>query len=824
MIFKNYLISAWRNIYNHKLFSVINIFGLAVGLAACMLIALFVRHELSYDKFWQNSENIYRMHQTFLPTSRPPMEFSLAGGPIYHALIKDFPQIEHAAREARRRSTFIKGNDYFEERLSIVDPGFLNIFDFEVLDGNLDGVLNDQSALVLSKQMADKFFPGENPMGKTITINADAFEREFIVRAVISDMPENSQLAVDAVIALNEEEWKQQEWMFDHWFSVNSHLYFSLKPGSNIDDVNAQMPAFIDRNFPEQGNGDRVSSFVTLNSQNVTELHLRGPGNGEYQETGSVTTVLTFSAVAILILFIASINFMNLSTARASQRAKEVSLRKVMGAARKNLVAQFIGESIAITCFALFVSIVLVELALPIYNQTIGSDLSFDYMSVDIFYIIALAISVGMLGGIYPALVLSGFRPAEVLKANQSSENGSSLKLRAILVIFQFAVSISLFVSTAVVYGQMLYAKNIELGFNKENLLVIDNLYRDAASSKVELLLNEYRRIPNVIMATSSNDAPGIATENNTGLRTPDMPETETLLIGNRMISYEYFETYQIPLLAGRSYDRNMNDERVDIEEIRAGNNTPSSLIINETAMRKFGFSSPGEAIDKTIYRGIGNDGENLNREYRIIGVVPDVHLDTLKKEIRPEMFELLPENPQFITIRYSGSPTAIVDQARAIWEREIPSIPFNYDLAIDQLAEQYEKEQGEMTMFATFSALAIMIACLGLYGLASFTAERRTKEIGVRKVMGASIFDIVKLLVWQFSKPVIIANLIAWPISYYVMSMWLENFVYRMETLFIIAFCVMAGFAALLIAWATVAGNSMRVAKANPIKALRYE
>lgn len=824
MLLKNYIISAWRNIYNHKLFSAINILGLAIGLAACMMIALFVRDEISYDKFWSKADNIYRMHQSFIPTARPPMEFSMAAGPIYHALIKDFPQVVAASREARRQATFIQGDRYFEERLTLADPGMVNIFDFKLIDGDLEKTINDQSGLILNRSLADKYFPNGTALGQTITINADVFEREFVIGAIIEDMPQNSQFNSTALIKIVEEEWKVQEWMFDSWFSVNSHLYFTVIPGTNIDDINSQIPAFIDRNFEDSGGDEAVSSFVTLVSQNVQDLHLLGPSSGEYQEMGSITTVLIFSAVAILILFIASINFMNLSTARASGRAKEVGLRKVMGASRKNLVAQFIGESVFITFFALFAAIVMIELALPPYNQTIGKELVFNYGSLDMVIMMMLTCSVGILGGIYPALILSGFRPAEVLKSNQSSESGASVKLRAALVIFQFAVSITLFVSTAVVYGQMLYAKNMDLGFDKENLLVIDNIYRDAAAEKRQLLVNEYRRLANVSRVTWSNDAPGVPTENNTGLRTPEMPQNETLLIGNRSIGYEYFETYDIKMLSGRTYDINKNDQRAEYEEIKAGNGFASSLIINKTAVNRFGFKSPEDAIGKTLYRPIGNNDENLVREYQIIGVVPDVYLDTLKKEIRPELFELRPNSAQFISVRFTGDPRDIVDATRKVWEREIPSVSFEYDHAIDQLAGQYQTEQGEMTMFAAFSALAILIACLGLYGLASFTAERRTKEIGVRKVMGATVFDIVKLLVWQFSKPVIIANLIAWPVSYYAMSIWLESFVYRIEDVFIIGFCAIAGAVALLIAWATVAGNSMRVARANPIKALRYE
>lgn len=822
MLLKNYMITAWRNIYNHKLFSAINILGLAIGLAACMMIALFVRDELSYDKFWSNSDNIYRMHQTFLPSGRDPMLFNYTAGPIIHAFKQDFPQVENAARLARITATVSRDNQFFDEEISVVDPEFLNIFDFNTVNGQIKGALDNQSNILLNQTMADKFFPDGNAVGQVLTLNLNVTERDFVVAGVFEDLPENSMVYAKAIIKVVEEEWKEQEWMFDSWFSMNSFLYYSLTDGTDINQINDQMPAFIDRNFPRET--DVVSSFLLLNSMNIEKLHLQSPSGSEMNEKGSLTNVLTFSAVAVLILIIASINFMNLSTARASQRAKEVSLRKVMGASRRKLVIQFIGESILITLFALLLSLVIVEMGMPVYNETIGKELSFDYASSDLLLVISMTALVGILGGIYPAFFLSNFRPAEVLKANKSAENGASANLRAALVIFQFAISITLFVSTAVVYGQMLYAKNIELGFDKENMVVVSNMYRDAAHNAQTTLVNEYKRIPNVISVTTSNDAPGVPTENNTGMLLPEWTPEDALLIGNRTIGHDYFQTYNIPLLAGRYYDINKNDEREEFSAARAGSGHTNSLILNETAVRSFGFKSPQDAIGKIINRPFGNPGENLIMQYEVIGVVVDAHLDTLKKQIRPEMFELRPPYAQYLTVKFTGDPIAIVNQMRNLWQQEVPSIPFIYNFATDNMERQYEKEQGEMSMFATFSALAIFIACLGLYGLASFTAERRTKEIGIRKVLGASVFDIVKLLVWQFSKPVFIANVVAWPIAFYAMSIWLESFVYRIEYIFILGFCALAGVAALLIAWATVASNSLRVARANPIKALRYE
>lgn len=822
MLLTNYITTSWRNISNHKLFSTINIVGLAIGLAAVMLIALFVREELSYDKFWNKADNIYRMHMTFLFTGRPQSDYSMSAGPIHNVLKKDFPQIEHVARVSRQQPSLILDNRYFQEDISLVDADFLNIFEFTASSGVIDYALADNTSLVLNETLAVKYFGTTDAVGKIITIDFDVFKRDYRVSAVIEDMPINSQVNVTAMVLLVEDDWLEQDWMFDSWFSLNSFQYFSVKPGTDIADINDQMPAFVDRNFPQEGGADNlVSSFILLNSMNITDLHLSAPGSFEYRAKGSINTIRTFSAVAGLILIIASINFMNLSTARASQRAKEVSLRKVMGASRKNLIYQFIGESILLTLFGLLLALAIVEIALPIYNEVIGKNLMVDYASSDLFNIIFLAIAAGIIGGVYPAFILSNFRPAEVLKANKSSETGSSVKLRSFLVILQFAVSISLFVATAVVYGQMLYAKSMDLGYDKENMLILHDVNRDAVLPILPLLIDELERTADVSDVTWSDFTPGNRQDNNTTIRTPEMGPDDNVMLGNRSVGYNYFETYDITLSSGREYDRDHNDIHADYDAVRAGNGYTSSIMINETGLRRLDLGSAEEAIGKIFYRTL-DDGAEL--EFQIIGVVPDIHFDSLKAEIRPEIYMLRHDYAAHISVRFSGDPIVILEKVRTLWEREVPSVPFNYDFALDAVAEQYQAEEGEATMFAAFSALAIFIACLGLYGLASFTAERRTKEIGIRKVMGASVIDIVKLLLWQLSTPVIIANLIAWPLSYYAMTIWLEGFSYRIESFIILCCCLAAGFGALLIAWSTVASNSIRVARTNPIKALRYE
>lgn len=827
MLLTNYLTSAWRNIFKHPLFSAINILGLAIGLASCILIALFVRDELSYDNFWSNADNIYRTHLTFSVPGRDPMEIAMAPGPVIHALKKDFPQVIHASRLSEEEPTVIIGDKYFVDDITLVDPDFANIFDLNVISGDLTSAFDGYSSIVLSETLAGKYFGTTQVVGQTLTIDFDIFKRDYTVAAVIKDMNKNSQVIADALVIIDEPAWKDQPYMFDAWFSTNSQLYFTISETSDIADINDNLATFVDRNFPKLPFGDeetKTSDMVIASTMSIKDLHLKSNRDGEYQESGNQNTVMIFATVAVLILVIAAINFMNLSTARASQRAKEVSLRKVMGASRKDLIIQFLGESVLLTILGLLIALAIVELALPAYNEILGKSLMIGYGSPDILSIILLALLVGILGGAYPAFILSHFRPVETLKANKSAETSASVKLRYVLVVMQFSVSITLFVSTAVVYGQMLYAQKMDLGYNKDNVLAIKEISRDVVLEKLHLLVDEIGRMPGVSSVSWSDFMPGNSNQNNTIIHTEGQTTEDGALIGKRTVGFDYFKTFDVPIIAGREYSEARGDRDVSTDDLRAGENYTGSLMINESAIGRLGLGSTEEAIGKVIYVGAGQPEENLTATYEIIGIVPDIHFDSLKSTIRPEVYGIEKDYGRVISARFSGDPDILVENVRTLWEQQIPSIPFEYDFIEDAIAKQYSAEQGQATMFAAFSGLAIFIACLGLYGLASFTADRRTKEIGIRKVMGASVFDVVKLLVWQFSKPVIIANLIAWPISFYAMNIWLESFVYRIEVFFIIGFCLLAGITALIIAWGTVASNSMRVARANPIKALRYE
>ncbi len=828
MLVGNYFKSAIRNLLGHKLFSVINIFGLAIGLAAVMLITMFVRDELSYDTFWDNAENIYRPQFVGSVPGMEVVKFVNMPLILRESFMRDFPQVTHATRMLQGNPSVKIGDDTFQQEIMLTDSDIIDIFSFDLVAGSFDNLFDNNNDIIVTRSVAEKYFGIEEAIGKIIPMDFDTFERDYRIRAVIEDTPPNSQLEFHVIGLLNEDDYRNNgdSGLLTNWLALSSYFYYTLEDGSDIEIINDQMPDFIDRNFIAFAGGpvEKESEAIQIKSLNIRDLHLLAEGSGEMRPKGNMTTVIIFSAVSLLILIIAGINFMNLSTARAGMRAREVSMRKVLGASRKHLIIQFLGESILLSIISLVIATLFVELTLPLYNDMIGKSLAIDYLSADLLQILGLALSIGVVAGIYPAFFLSSFRPAHILKANQSVETKSSSNLRSVLVILQFAVSIALFVSTAVVYGQMKYATDMEYGYNEENLMLVYTGNRDAVTDVTDFLLNEMKRQPNIVNATASYMMPGRGGENISSYRTADMPRDDSTIINYTGIGYDFFETYGVELLAGRYYDRDRPDDMASTDEIREGASPRGAMIINQSGLSRFGLGTPEEAIGKFLYQNVGDDEENLQREYEIIGVIPDVYFDTLKKEIRPEVFELTPENHVVFSIRFSGDPQAAVDTVRNVWMQTVPTVEFDYEHVIDRLIRQYEKEQGEMTMFATFSALAIFIACLGLFGLASFTAERRTKEIGIRKVFGAEIVQIIRLLLWQFSKPVLIANLIAWPVAYLAMSGWLENFAYRIGDMAIIALCLLAGLSALLIAWATVAGNSYSVARQNPIKALRYE
>lgn len=827
MLFTNYVTSAWRNILRHKLFSSINILGLAIGLAAVMLIALYVRYETSYDSFWKNADNIYRIQTSFNNPGQTPIPVVTVPGPLIHALKKDFPQIIHATRITQFLEPTVRIDEqHYQDHIRLVDAEINNVFDLEVLAGDLDVTLNDNRSVALSESRAIKYFGQKNPIGQTITVIFGELIIDYKVSAVFKDIPDNSMLDVGAFALLDTNDWPNSNWL-EGWFSPITQTYYTLPPSADLDAINGHMVEFLDRNYPSsfsRREGSKPSDELSLFSIALKDIHLKAVGLGERKPRGNITAVVIYSAVAILILIIATINFMNLSTVRASGRAKEVSLRKTVGASRSKIIVQFLGEAVFLSLFSLFLALALVETILPFYKEFLGTELIIDYTSVDLYLIILLTVCVGLVAGIYPAFILSRFKPAKILKSGHSTEPMQTNNLRSLLVVFQFSISIALMVSTAVVYGQMFYALNMDLGYTKENLLIINEMARDELRPKRINILNHLKTIPGVVSATNSIETPGLDTVSNSSVRLQDAAPEDAKILRVRTVGFDYFETYDIPILTGRSFDFARNDEAVTIQKSYDNPALTTPIVVNQQALTHLGIKDEEQAINQKLFikRGSGENEKEVPLE--IIGVVPDVHFESIRTSINPEMNLLSLERIQSLSIRFSGDPQLVIENIQKVWQEHAPDVPIVYEFADDLIAKQYQAERNEMTMFAAFAALAIFVACLGLYGLASYTTKLRTKEIGIRKVFGAQISHIVRLLLWQFSKPVIIANLIAWPIAFYSMSRWLENFVYRIDNIIIVSLCLIAGLCALLIAWATVASNSYAVARQSPIKALRYE
>ncbi|WOJ94779.1 FtsX-like permease family protein [Congregibacter variabilis] len=829
-MFKNYLRVALRNIIKNPLYSTINVVGLAVGLAACLLISLFVRDELSYDEQWENSESLFRINTTLNIPGREPMATVVAAGPIKGALESYFSQdIKDVTRFSGMIPVIKYQGNAFTEEVHWTDPATAEMFDLKVIAGDLGLTLNDNASLAVDTSFAKKHFGTTDAIDRVVNVVLDDINRDFRIGAVFEDLPHNTVLKFQALAMIDESDWSGQPYLFDHWFSINNNVFFQLAESASIDSIRQRMDAFVDQSIPmSEGSlaedGLTASDLIKISAQAITDIQLNPAGFGEMKPTGNKRTVSIFAVVAGLTLLIACINFMNLATSRSTQRAREVALRKVMGAQRSQLIVQFLGESVLLALIGLLLGVVLAELLLPLYSNFLGKELILSYTDGFTVGVLALlVIAIGVVGGIYPALVLSRFQPARVLKANKSAESEGSASLRNALVVLQFTVSIALIIATATVYAQMIYATSMDTGFRKEQLLAISGAERPGVANQQDSLLQELKMLPGVERVSIASEKPFSESENNLSVRIPESPEAGNILIGVVRTDYEFFSTMEAELAAGRDFNRDYAlDQFPNTETLAEGEQARGNLLINETAVRRLGFGTPQDAVGRTVLMNLGEeDKEGL---FTVVGVVKDMHLVSIRSIVRPELYHIARRPGRSILIRFSGDPRTLASSLENKWTAMFPDVPLTYEHSDEVALNAFTQERNTATMLGTFSALAVIIACLGLYGLASFTAERRTKEIGIRRVLGASVPNIVGLLLWQFSKPIILANAIAWPIAIWSMVTWLQGFPYRLDYWVLAPLCIAAGLIALLISWMTVGGNAARVARRNPIQALRYE
>jgi putative ABC transport system permease protein len=835
-MWRNYLTVGFRALAKNRTYAFINIFGLALGLAACLMILLYVRYELNYDKWLPNGENVYQL-QTFYDDRQSGEELKLQMSAYVagEALKKDFPQIERMVYASGGGATVIRNGEALSvENASLVGGPFFDVVPLPLVKGDPATALSEVGSVALSQSEATRLYGARDPIGQTLTVMVRGKPDDRRVTAVFKDLPKNSHMRWNMLTRYDPVSWNAENPdALTQWGWQSGWHYVALKPGTDPETIHAQLPAWEKRNIPDEDFGDR--KFNAGDDQdyrlvNVRDVHLGEAQSGAQTPGNDRRTIITFGIVAALILGMACVNFTNLATARASQRAREVALRKVLGADRKQLIVQFLGESILVAALAMVVALAMVELLLPFFSGFLDADLSIAYWGSDglVLPIVALVLLVGAAGGLYPAFYLSRFQPAQVLKANKSSaEAAGSGRLRNILVVAQFAVSIGLIICTAIVYAQTVYAQTSDPGFQRQGLLQVEGIGRRQLVPLGETLKQEVARVDGVVAVGRTNIGIATGTSMNTGVQVPG--RGEPVNIGTYAIDHDFFRTMGIGLIAGRSFDqsRPMDDATLPFPEqpdavraqiARGGVN----VVINALAAKRIGFDDPRAAVGKQFKAALADEEYGLV-PINIIGVVRDSRFRSIRDPIDPIMFRIDKSSLAQMMVRYdSPAPDRVRSDVERIWKRIATDAPFDGRFSDDIVAELYEAEQARAKTFAGFALLAVVVACLGLFGLAAFTAERRTKEIGIRKVLGARSRDIVRLLAWQFSKPVIVANLIAWPVAWWVMRDWLNGFDARISlgpTPFLVA-----GLLALVIAVGTIAGHAFKVARSNPIHALRYE
>jgi putative ABC transport system permease protein len=816
---KNYLKIALRNIGRHKGYSFINIAGLAIGMAVCILIVMFVRDELSYDTYHEHKDRIYRIERRWFAADGSVRGALCSVAPSFVPLLEEeFPEMEHVVRLLGSGDTLLTfgENNFVEERLYFAEQDIFEVFTIPMIKGNPETALKNPNSIVLSKSMVRKYFGDEDPMGKVMKVGSSG--EDYQVTGVMKDVPENSHLHFDFLASFITLKGRytyykdESDYFFGSTnFSDNvTYTYLRLARDADSRQVAGRLPGFIDRHLPtyESESGDIFypSRWNNLMLRKVTDIHLRSHTSNELEPNSDIRYVTLFTLIAVFILIIACINFMNLSTARAVKRAREVGLRKVVGANRRLLTTQFLGESLLIALLAMALALVLVAILLPYFSAFSGHELRFGLLmnSVGILILVTVFLITGLAAGLYPAVYLSAYKPATILRGELTRGLRGAI-MRKVMVVFQFAISAALIISVAVVFKQMRFLQNANLGFQRENIVLVPSdpvVLPNWREIKNELLKN-----PRILAATLSKRAPSGRLLDDPGFLIEingEMVDSPFSMPHNR-VEHDFFKTYGMKIVAGRDFSV---DYPTDENE---------AFILNETAVRRLGLKSPEEAV------GLPIETRAPDLSGRVIGVVADFNYESLHHEIVPMITYIRLNQTNTMSLRIAaGDIRETIAYVQEVWGRFHPGYPVSYTFLDDRLNALYRNEERMMEMFGYFSLLAIFIACLGLFGLASFTTEQRTKEIGVRKVLGATVSKIIILLSKEFGKWVLVANIIAWPVAYFAMNKWLDNFAYRVNlgwTVFVLTAVLTS-----LIALLTVGYQSLKAAVANPADSLRYE
>ncbi len=799
-MFKNHMLIAWRNIKKSKAYSALNILGLAAGMAVFVLIMLYVRNELSYDRYHTNADNIYRVIQEQPGNDYEGSDrFAVTPAPLARAMESDFPEVRAAARVDFMTNVLLDVGDktFLEDEVHWADPETFEVFSFPLVRGDRTTALRDPFSTLVSERTARRFFGGDDPVGRTIRFRVQDKPFDFRVTGVFRDLPANSHFVMDVVAPFATLASVTPDNDFTQWDSSSYFTYALLRDGADPKAVEGKFPAFLDKYRRDDGglHHGRKTRYIL---QPLTAIHLSPRINFDFAGSGDPRFVLLLATIAVLVLIIACVNYMNLATARSLKRAKEVGLRKVIGAAKGQLVRQFLGDSILLTVLALFLAIGAVLLVLPAFRSFVERQISFNPLRDAALMpaLLLLALAVGVAAGSYPAFFVSAFRPAATLKGTGTSR-AKGRRLRNGLIVFQFAASIALIICTIGVRSQLRYIQNKDLGFDREQIVALRP--RGAVRKDIQAFRTELLKDPAVLAVSASACLPN-SVDSNTNANWPGRPPGVRIPIYYMSADYDYLPLFGLKLADGRNFSREF------VSDAKA------AYLINESAQKALGWKDP-----------VGRDFGGKDAVGKIVGVLKDFHQHSLHLPIMPLYISLRPDYGRYLSIKIRGGDIpGTLDFIKRTWRRLEPDYPFEYRFFDDMFNETYKAEQRMGTMFSLFAGLAVLIACLGLVGLASFTAERKTKEIGIRKVLGASSSGVIVLLSREFMKWVVVANLIAWPVGYFVMRGWLRNFAYR--TSLTAPMFLGAAFAAFAIAAAVISLQTYRAATANPADSIRYE
>lgn len=795
-MFKNYFTVAFRNLTRYKSFSIINILGLAVGIASTVIIILYIGGQLSYDNFYKDKDNVFRLNLD-VKSSQGTNKYATTSPPMGPSLVNNYPEFEEAVRVRIGSAALMEYHETkaYEDGILFVDSNFFSIFTFPLRSGNPATALAEPNTVVLTEDCSKKYFGDNNPIGKSLIMDGRI---NLKVAGVVSTQNINSHLKFDFLVSFSTfpstlpEGYDINDWGWTSFFT-----YLKLKPNVNIRDAESKLPELIESAF-----GKEPARRLILNLESIKDVYFDNERIGDFGKVGNRSSLYILGAIAVFSLVIACFNFINLTTARSVRRSREVGMRKVMGAHKFQLIKQFIGESILISFISVLAAVIIIEVMSGTIADLMGIKISLS--DIPPFYIILMVLIlptvIGTLAGLYPALVLSKFLPSKVLKGNYSS-GGSGILTRKILVLSQFVVSTVLIIGTVVIANQMNYIRSKNLGFDKEQILVL-KLRGEEALSKFETIKSSLQIIPGIeSIGGARNGLDGDFGSANVEVPASiDNPEAnyDTYIYP---VHFGFFETLNMKFASGRSFSKDFAED------------ADNSLIINEAAAEQFGFK---DAVGKQIRLG----GGELST---IVGVVEDFHYVSLHDKIDPLVFYISPDNAEnmFVKLRPVDIPVTM-NKIETIWDKLLPEFPIEYSFLDDRIDGIYKSDMNFASLVNLFSALAVFIACLGLFGLTLYMTEQKTKEIGIRKVLGASVANILVLSARQFLTIILIANFIAWPLAYYVTKGWLEDFAYRIDlniNIFVLSAAVI-----LLTAAITISFQSLKAAFADPVKSIRSE